>query len=80
MCFCQVLLPSNLSGWKKEVTLESLGFFGDLNFLGDFKRSLGVFTAPLYKVTGNIYGLSNAPRTWGLHVIRTLLADFFGSF
>ena len=37
-------------------------------------KQAGVFTAPLYEVTGNIYGLSNAPRTWGLHVIRTLLA------
>lgn len=23
ICFCQVLLPSDLSGWKKEVTLET---------------------------------------------------------
>ena len=31
------------------------------------------FTAKLYLVRGNIYGLANAPRTWCRHVIATLL-------
>ena len=34
-----------------------------------------VFRSPLYEITGNIYGLANAPRTWGRHVVRTLLND-----
>lgn len=36
-------------------------------------RAAKVFPAPLYEVKGDIYGLANAPRTWGLRVIRTLL-------
>ena len=36
-------------------------------------RASGIFPAKLYEVKGNIYGLASAPRTWGLHVIRTLL-------
>jgi len=39
--FAKFFFPVTFLGGKKEVTLESLGFFGDLNFLGDFKRSLG---------------------------------------
>ena len=33
---------------------------------GIFKSSM------LYEVTGNVYGLANAPRTWQLHVIKLL--------
>ena len=36
-------------------------------------RAAKIFPARLYEVKGNVYGLANAPRTWGLHVIRTLL-------
>ena len=38
-------------------------------------RAAGVFTAPLYEIVGNIYGLASAPRTWSLHVTRTLLSS-----
>ena len=37
-------------------------------------QAAGVFKAPLYEIVGNIYGLASAPRTWSLHVTRTLLA------
>ena len=37
-------------------------------------RAAGVFTAPLYQIVGNIYGLASAPRTWSLHVTKTLLS------
>ena len=38
-------------------------------------RAAKVFTAPLYEIVGNIYGLASAPRTWSLHVTRTLLSS-----
>eukprot|EP00913_Durusdinium_trenchii_P028676 g26892.t1 len=31
------------------------------------------FTAPLYEVKGNIYGLANAPRVWSLEVTKRLM-------
>ena len=36
-------------------------------------RAAKVFPARLYEIKGNVYGLASAPRTWSLHVIRTLL-------
>ena len=36
-------------------------------------RAAKIFSSPLYEIKGNVYGLANAPRTWGLHVIRTLV-------
>ena len=33
----------------------------------------GTFRAPLYKIVGNIYGLASAPRTWTMHVVKTLV-------
>ena len=35
------------------------------------------FTAPLYRVTGNIYGLASAPRTWYKEVVPRLLSIDF---
>ena len=32
----------------------------------------GAWTAPLYRITGNVYGLANAPRLWTQEVIRKL--------
>ena len=37
----------------------------------------GTFKAPLYKIVGNIYGLASAPRTWSLHVVKTLVQAGF---
>ncbi|CAJ1448531.1 unnamed protein product [Effrenium voratum] len=43
----------------------------------EITRRAGTFPARLYKVSGNIYGLANAPRTWTREVTRRLLqADF----
>ena len=40
-------------------------------------KMAGTFKAPLYKITGNIYGLASAPRTWFKEVVKRLLsADF----
>ena len=36
-----------------------------------------VFTSPLYEITGNCYGLCNAPRTWYLKVNHDLLEASF---
>ena len=33
----------------------------------------GIFQADLYEILGNIYGLASAPRTWQLHVTKTLI-------
>ena len=33
-------------------------------------RMAGTFTAPLYRVKSNIYGLASAPRTWYKEVVR----------
>ena len=35
----------------------------------------GTFRAPLYKIVGNIYGLASAPRTWTMHVVKTLVNE-----
>ena len=35
-------------------------------------KAAGVFSAPMYLIKGNIYGLANAPRTWTRHVCTTL--------
>ena len=37
----------------------------------------GTFKALLYRVTGNIYGLASAPRTWYKEVVRRLLTVDF---
>ena len=37
----------------------------------------GAFPAELYEVTGNCYGLSNAPRVWYSHVDKTVKAADF---
>ena len=31
-----------------------------------------VFSAPLYEILGNVYGLANAPRVWSLEVTKRL--------
>ena len=33
----------------------------------------GIFPRSLYLVRGNVYGLASAPRTWSLHVVKSLL-------
>ena len=35
------------------------------------------FQAPLYLIQGNVYGLASAPRTWQLHVTKTLIQAGF---
>ena len=40
-------------------------------------RDAGAYPAPLYKITGNGYGLANAPRVWFNKVLEKVLANNF---
>ena len=40
-------------------------------------RDAGAYPAPLYKITGNGYGLSNAPRVWYNRVLEKVLGSNF---
>lgn len=37
----------------------------------------GTFNHPLFRVRGNLYGLASAPRTWTLHVVKTVKSAGF---
>ena len=43
----------------------------------DIQAMAGTFTAELYEIIGNLYGLCNAPRTWINHIVSKLLEANF---